>query len=542
MKKIRLNFIAVLFILAVLSLLLIQMVQFVSLHDKKKAEFNKLFSTTLDRIALKHEKAEDVRKYMQLTDKDFSVQYKDILKSEFQNLMSSSESISIQDTSIFKNGQMENYLIIKGKSYDSLSGIIAEQRVLARDVRKLRDIFSNNSNVNKDSVDLAIQLDQRVLNQIFKKARFVNEMMLEAFRTNVYESPDKRFDINFLDSLVEYEFKEERLPADYEFYITDEFQSCIDFENSPSCYTCSSDTNNVQSTLLFPSNPLDDELYLHVSIKNLNLVLWKEMALSIVINLVLIALVIVTISFMFKTILKQRKLSEIKSDFISNMTHEFKTPISTISLACQAMSDSDMVQEQGQAITPYVKMIREENIRLELLVERILQSASLEKGDIQLRTEVLNLNEIIDTIIKNTALRVTSLGGKLEANIPEEPALVNGDRMHVTNMISNLIDNAIKYSHETVDIRIDVKQKYDDIELSISDHGIGIKKEHLTKIFDKLYRIPTGNIHNVKGFGLGLSYVHAIVNMHNWKITVQSKINQGTTFTIIIPKENGTIN
>lgn len=542
MKKIRLNFIAVLFILAVLALLLIQIVQVVNLHDKKKAEFNKLFSTTLDRIALKHEKAEDVRKYMQLTDKDFSVQYKDILKSEFQHLMSSSESISIQDTSIFKNGQLENYLVIRGKTYDSLSGIIAEQRVLARDVRKLRDIFSNNSTVNKDSVDLAIQLDQRVLNQIFKKARFVNEMMIEAFRTNVYESPEKRFDINFLDSIIKYEFEEEKLPDNYEFQITNEFQSTVNFENAPSEYKLEIDSTNTLSTLLFPSNPLNEELYLNVSFKNINGILWREMAPSIIINLALLALIIVTISFMFKTILKQRKLSEIKSDFISNMTHEFKTPISTISLACQAMSDSDMVQEQGQTITPYVKMIREENVRLELLVERILQSASLEKGDVQLRLDSVNLNEVIDVIVKNTELRITSLGGKLTVNIPETPAIITADKMHLTNMISNLLDNAIKYSHEKVDIEISMNYKYDDIEINIRDHGIGIKKEHLTKIFDKLYRIPTGNIHNVKGFGLGLSYVNAIVEMHKWKISVQSRINQGTTFTLLIPKENGKIN
>lgn len=542
LKQIRLNFISVLFILAVLALVLIQVAQMARIYDKKNNEFNDRFSTTMDLIALKHEKAEDLKKYMHLSDKDFSVQYKDILKSEFQDLLSASESISIQDTTIFKDGELQNYLIIKGKTYDSLSGIIAEQSVLAKDVRKLRDLFSSGKPKNKDSVDLAIRLDQRVLQQIFKKARFVNQMMLEAFRTNVYESPEKRFDINFLDSVIRFELAEEDLPKEYQFCVTDQYNIPVNFSDAPEYYNKEIDTLKSQQTMLFPTNPLDNDLYLHLTFNDKKSILWADMWMPLLVNLGLLSLIVVTISFMFKTILKQRKLSEVKNDFISNMTHEFKTPISTISLACQAMNDSDMINTSVESVTPYVKMIREENNRLSSLVEQILQSASLDKGEIQLRIESINLNEMIDLIIKNSSLRITSLKGTLNVDITDTPIIVSADRMHLTNTISNLIDNAIKYSTDTVEIGVSLQIRNNIVELSISDKGIGMKKEYLPKIFDKLYRIPTGNVHNVKGFGLGLSYVNAIIELHNWEIKVSSKLNQGTTFTLLMPQQNGKTN
>ena len=188
MKKVRVNFILVLVVAALLALLVIQAFQTAQLYDRKSNEFSDTFSSTLDKFAIRHEKAEDIRRYMMLADKDFSGQYKDILKEEFQHLLSAQESISIQDTSIFENGKMENYLIIKGKTYDSISGLTAEQRVIARDVRQLRDLFHNNKagSISKDSIQLTVQLDQRVIQQIFKKAQFVNEMMLDAFKNNAY--------------------------------------------------------------------------------------------------------------------------------------------------------------------------------------------------------------------------------------------------------------------------------------------------------------------------------------------------------------------
>ena len=204
MRKIRVNFIVALVVIALLALLVIQAFQTVQLYDRKSTQFETNLSTSLERIAVRHEKAEDIRRYMHIVNRDFSGQYKDVLKEEFKLLVSAQESISIEDTAVFENGELQNYLVIKGKAYDSLTGLTTEQKVLARDVRQLRDLFDKQKKhlPHNDSVKLAIQLDQRVLQQIFKKAKFVNDMMIEAFKNNVYEDPSTRIDPVFLDSIT----------------------------------------------------------------------------------------------------------------------------------------------------------------------------------------------------------------------------------------------------------------------------------------------------------------------------------------------------
>ena len=522
-----------------LALLVIQAFQTAQLYDRTSIRFRNNVSTTLERIAVRHEKAEDIRRYMHIVNRDFSGQYKDILKQEFQHLLSSQESISIQDTSILENGELQNYLIIKGKSFDSISGVTAEQTVLARDVRQLRDLFDKQQTKipTSDSVKLAIQLDQRVMQQIFKKAKFVNEMMVEAFRDNVYESPAKRIDVVFLDSVIRTEVASDELPGNYTFMVADEFGIPIDFQNAPKNYRINLDTLKTGKTLLLPSNVLDDDLFLHVYFPKKSSYLFQEMSGSLIISLSLMVLIITALILMFRTILTQEKLSEMKNDFISNMTHEFKTPISTISLACEAMSDEDMLCNGGEDVKPYVKMIKDENSRLSLLVERILQSSTLDKGDVHLREERINLNEVIHEVAHHAQFRIQHLDGTILLHLPKDLVTILADRMHFTNILTNLVDNAIKYSEGKPQIEIHLRKENKKILLSVKDHGIGIRKEHITKIFDKLYRVPTGNLHNVKGFGLGLSYVKAIAELHGWNITVRSKYGEGSEFTITMKEE-----
>ena len=180
-------------------------------------------------------------------------------------------------------------------------------------------------------------------------------------------------------------------------------------------------------------------------------------------------------------------------------------------------------------------MINQENNRLELLVERILQSAAIDKKDIELKKEDINLSEIIQEICAHAQFRIKDFGGEIVKNMDATPIHIHADKMHTVNVISNLIDNAIKYSKETPRVTVSLARNSQHISLSIKDEGIGMSREHIAKIFDKLYRIPTGNLHNVKGFGLGLSYVKAIVTLNNWQITVKSQEKIGSEFTIQIP-------
>jgi two-component system, OmpR family, phosphate regulon sensor histidine kinase PhoR len=536
MRKIRINFIVLLVTLAMVALLLIQFFQTAQLYDRKSTEFKASVETLLERIAVRHEKANDIRRYLHTVNKEFSGQYKDILKKEFQNLLAAQESVNIKDTTVFENGKVNNYLIIQGKAYDSISGLTTEQRVLAKDVRQLRQLFNNEAGIipKGDSVSLAIQLDQKVLQQIFKKAKYINEMMIQAFRDNVYDDPAKRIDIEFLDSIIKYEIIHEGLPTNYNFTILNEYGESVKFPLTDVHYIDKIDTNKVASTQLFPGNVLDEQLYLYLDFPTRKSYLFREMGIPLLISLLLIILIVWAISFMFKTILTQKKLGEMKNDFISNMTHEFKTPISTISLACEALNDPSMTGGEIKTISPFVKMIDDENKRLGVLVERILQSAVIDRGELQLKKETLNFNEIIHRICENAKFRISAVEGELNENLPQETITIVGDRVHTTNLVSNLIDNAIKYSKERPNIDVILTKVGSKVQLSIKDQGIGISNEHIGKIFDKLYRVPTGNVHNVKGFGLGLSYVKAIVDLQAWDIQVKSKLGEGTEFVLTI--------
>jgi two-component system phosphate regulon sensor histidine kinase PhoR len=535
-RKIRVNFIFAMVVVALIAVLVIQAFQTLQLYDRKHAEFEMNLSTSMERIAIRHEKAEDIRRYMHIVNRDFSGQYKDVLKEEFKHLVSAQESISIQDTTLYDNGEIQNYLIIKGKSFDSLTGLTTEQKVLARDVRQLRDLFDKQKKQipHNDSIKLAIQLDQRVLQQIFKKAKFVNDMMVEAFRNNVYEDPSKRIDAVFLDSVIRTEIANDNLPKTYRFMVANEYGIPIQFDNAPSNYDPKLDTLLTGKSVLFPSNILDEDLYLHIYFPKKGFFLFQEMWGPFTISLTLMILIVVALMFMFRTILTQEKISEIKNDFISNMTHEFKTPISTISLACEALSDKDMMKQNTTDIAPFVKMINDENKRLSLLVERILQSAVMDRGEVKLREEKVILNELIHEVTNHAQFRIQNSGGTIKLNIPNELITIQTDKMHMTNIVTNLVDNAIKYSSEAPDIEISLRRENKKLLLSVKDHGIGIKKEHLNKVFDKLYRVPTGNVHNVKGFGLGLSYVKAIAELHNWNVVVRSKYGEGSEFTLVM--------
>ena len=467
-----------------IALLVVQAIQTAQIYDQKSTAFAKRFGTSMERIALRHEKAEDIRRYMHVMDKDFSVKYKDILKEEFQNMLSSQESISIKDTTIFEDGEMEDYLIIRGKTYDSISGLTAQQQVLARDVRKFRDLFRNGQeNIDQDSMNLAIKLDQRVIQQIFKKARFVNELMVEAFRNNIYQDASQRIDVVFLDSILKTELSETNLPEVYRFTVTDEYGSPIAFNNAPETYTTELDTVKSHSAQLFPSNSLDNDLYLYLSFPKEKSFLYKEMWGQLAVNFGLVVLIILALFIMFKTILTQKKLSEMKNDFISNMTHEFKTPISTISLACEAMNDADMSGGQNELSATYVKMINDENKRLSLLVERILQSATLDRGELKLQNETIDLSKIVTDVVDHARFRTAGEGGVVDLDIDHVSILIEGDRMHTANVVSNLVDNAIKYSGGQPKVRVSLKRDNKRVILSVSDQGIGIKKEHLCLLY-----------------------------------------------------------
>jgi two-component system phosphate regulon sensor histidine kinase PhoR len=255
--------------------------------------------------------------------------------------------------------------------------------------------------------------------------------------------------------------------------------------------------------------------------------MWVMLLLSF-----LFLVIIITIFYYnIKVIYKQKKLSIIKNDFINNMTHELKTPISTISLACEALSDKDLANNTKNRVR-FIQTIKEENLRLGNLVENVLQSATVERDSLALKIELINLHDIIEKTVKNNKLQITDKNGVVELNLMAGNTLIEGDKIHLINVFSNLIDNALKYASNSPKIKISTEDVINGIIIKIKDNGIGISKDHQDKIFDKLYRVPTGDRHDVKGFGLGLSYVKSIIEKHNGKIKVESQLLSGSTFII----------
>ena len=233
-------------------------------------------------------------------------------------------------------------------------------------------------------------------------------------------------------------------------------------------------------------------------------------------------------------LLRQKKLSEIKNDFINNMTHELKTPLATISLAIDALKNEKVIQDR-EKMDYFNSIIKEENKRMNKHVETILQAAVMDRQEIQLTKQPVQVNGLINEILSNYALQLHEKNGTVELHLNARRDLINADPVHFRNLISNLIDNAVKYSKGNLLLKISTSNTSRNLVMRFEDNGIGMSKETVRRIFEKFYRAHTGNIHNVKGFGLGLSYVKTIIDAHNGKIKVESTLGRGSTFTIEVP-------
>ncbi|NOT38584.1 MAG: HAMP domain-containing histidine kinase, partial [Saprospiraceae bacterium] len=262
--------------------------------------------------------------------------------------------------------------------------------------------------------------------------------------------------------------------------------------------------------------------------------LWRSVMPLIFLSLLLTGIILGCFYYVVTVVFKQKKLSEIKNDFVNNMTHEFKTPIATINLASDSIL-SDKVISEPSRIQRFIGIIKEENKRMLSQVEKVLQMALLDKQDFQLNLKSVDIHEIILKAVENIDLQVSQRNGSIIQELKAKKSILYADQTHLTNIIYNLLDNANKYSSESPNIRICTRDVQGGIEVSVQDNGIGMSKENQKMVFEKFYRVPTGNIHNVKGFGLGLSYVKAMAEAHKGSIKLESEPNKGSTFTLFLP-------
>lgn len=233
---------------------------------------------------------------------------------------------------------------------------------------------------------------------------------------------------------------------------------------------------------------------------------------------------------------RNKRIDRIRRDLMNNLTHELKTPISTIGLASEALSDSDMRKDED-TVKHYLGLIREENKRLSVLVENVLQASVADQGTMRIFHQPLNVHDILREVVRNNAIAIRKQKGKVQWELNATDPVCEVDRIHFTNVVYNLIDNALKYSNGEPKLTISSRQVTNGVELRFQDNGIGIPREDLGKVFDRLYRVPTGNVHDVKGFGLGLSYVQTVIERHNGAIWVESEVGKGSQFILRLPKQ-----
>jgi two-component system phosphate regulon sensor histidine kinase PhoR len=292
-------------------------------------------------------------------------------------------------------------------------------------------------------------------------------------------------------------------------------------------------SNNVYKQKLFPFDESNRIAYLQVIFPTKQDFILNSMDL-ILPSVALVSLILCIFIFAIIIIFRQKQLNNMKNDFVNNMTHELKTPISTISLASQMLQDPG-VGKTPETLKHISNVIRDETKRLSLQVEKVLQMSVFEREKSILKLNEIQINSLIKDIIGNFSLKVTSKGGQITSKLGAKNDLALIDEVHFTNVIFNLMDNALKYGDKPLLLTIETWNEKDNLLISIEDNGIGINKEDLKRIFEKFYRVSTGNLHNVKGFGLGLAYVKKIVTEHRGSIKVESELNIGTKFIITIP-------
>jgi len=336
-----------------------------------------------------------------------------------------------------------------------------------------------------------------------------------------------RIDERVLDSLLIFEFRYHQIDMDYEYGVYNCFDDRLLYGNYKrptelkglrACAVSESDSDCHNFVVTFPTK-------MNYIVSHMGTWVFSSIALLIV-----LAFFIFTLMFIWK----EKRLSEIKADFINNMTHEFKTPLSTISLSSEVLSKPDIIKSPDR-LSHYAKIIYDENQRLTKQVDRVLQIAVLSKGDIKLKKKELDLHRVIEKAVQSLSLLVTQREGSIDIQLNAKDHVILADRVHVTNIITNLLDNANKYSAAAPQIAVSTKNKRNGILVSVADKGIGMSEEAQQQIFKQFYRVPTGNIHDVKGFGLGLFYAKLMVQAHKGYIGLKSELNRGSKFDVFFP-------
>ena len=459
----------------------------------------------------------------------------DILVSKGVEILPNGDIREHQEFSIDLNNEDAISLMNGQKQIDEIFGeaIQRHNQMVQDSMNKFKPLITKKIKVKKPQIDRTIQYAETA-----QKVRNKTEMAKEVFNDYLFKKRSiyERVNYQVLDSLLKYEVKMKGIEIPFEYGISSlENPSYLHYASSMK-YKVSGlkSDKDTYSVNLFPNDYSNSESYLRVYFPNQDRYIIRNIWMMYATSLLLILVVLGCFYVAVSTIVKQKQLADIKNDFINNMTHEFKTPISTISLATQMLGD-ELVTASPSMFKRYLGIIRDENKRLGSQVEKVLQTAQMERGEVRLNLGMVNVHQIIERVLENISPQIELRDGIIDIDLQAENSEIQADEVHLTNIIFNLLDNANKYSPGKPIIKITTENTEKGLSIKVSDQGIGMTKESIKQIFEKFYRVPTGNVHDVKGFGLGLSYVKKMVEEHQGRINVVSKLGEGSEFEVVLP-------
>lgn len=513
MKKRTIWTIAIIMGLSFLVLLFLQLSYIEEMVKMKKEQFDESVNRSLYQASRNLELNETLR-YLE---KDVSKTGRKAIKKDSMTVGSDGTpkpshefAASTNDGTIYSSFQMKTIAI---KPSQMPKGIILrnDKNALSEASKSMREMVKNR--------------------YVYQKA-LLDEVVYSILYTASEKPLKERVNFRMLDQDIKAELMNNGINIPYHFTVStqdgQEVYRCLDYSDEGEEYS--------YSQLLYRNDPQQKSGVVRIHFPTMNSYIFSSvrfMIPSIIFTLVLLVTFIFTIAVIFR----QKRLTEIKNDFINNMTHELKTPISSISLAAQMMND-EAVTKSPTMIKHIGGVVNDESKRLRFLVEKVLQMSMFDDRTAIFKKKELDLNEMVENIANSFTLRVEHTGGRINTLVEAENSKIYVDEIHFSNVIHNLMDNAVKYKKEGEPLVLEVHTWNADgrLMLSVKDNGIGIKKENLKKVFDKFYRVHTGNVHNVKGFGLGLAYVKKIVDLHKGEIKVESVYGKGTKFTISLPE------
>lgn len=390
--------------------------------------------------------------------------------------------------------------------------------------------FTPDSNASHSLETIENRIDKYI-----NKTHLVNDVFEDLFNLKHYEAIENRLNFIALDSMISDELRDNGIYTSFEFGVYSPMRNVMVSEKTGKYHKELLEDGYAFN--LFPRDLFMTPEYLMIYFPDQDSYMMSQMAWILSVSFVLLLVMASIFYYTLRTIIRQKRLSEMKNDFINNMTHEFKTPVSTIALACEALNDKDIKSEECIR-NSYINIINEENKRLGSMAEKILQTAVLDKGQLNLHLELTDIHKLLSEVVKNMNIQVHARQGEIFKEFEATDFYLRADKTLLINVFTNVIDNANKYSPQSPVIKVKTRNIADGIMITVEDQGIGISKANLKKVFEKLYRVHTGNIHNVKGFGLGLHYVKTIVEEHGGQVSIESELKKGTRIKIFLPFEH----